>query len=94
MIPAAVTALRNPFVVVISLGSLAPGAAVAWGASPAATRAQATMADPADTMRVRECMLHLPLSDLQGMTPAVLCELLQVVGGADVPPSVVRHLRG
>ena len=41
-------------------------------------------------MRVRECMLHLPLSDLQGMTPAVLCELLQAMGRTDVPPSVVR----
>ena len=35
-------------------------------------------------------MLHLPLSDLQGVTPAVLCEVLQAIGGTDVPPSVVR----
>ena len=91
MIPAVVTALRNPFVTAISLVSLPAGAALAWGASPAAaSSAEAAMADPADTMRVRECMLHLPLSDLQGMTPAVLCELLQAMGGTDVPPSVVR----
>ncbi|GAA2165035.1 hypothetical protein GCM10009826_39370 [Humibacillus xanthopallidus] len=74
--------------------SLPVGAAVAWGASPAASSAAAAMAAPADTKRVRECMLHLPLSDLQGMTPAVLCELLQAVWWCGRSPERRSALRG